>query len=428
VGFHRGQAGGALRSLAGRASQESGVQHPSGYWKARSTGTGNPDLFGGPSTRLEPGQQSPAQGQDPRPSRGRPAKLFGASQSAPRWSRAAGALRSAGQPVPRVREPAALRSCWSPSLPGPGNRSSSEHRAPSLTRGQADGSLRRAASRTSPRPRRRHSSESREQRFNGLEARLIGMSPPPLGAGPRCSPEHRTPPPGIQATGTLRSADDRVPLRAALLGAWSSRGSAHGTLRSVAGDASPGPGRRHSSESREPNLTGAAQTALFGGPRATPHRDMSPPLFGVAASGLDSGQGTSGLSGPGNRSSSEPRTPSLDGAARTALFGGPRATLHPGKRQPELLGASEAASHRGRDSRALRSPAAPVSSRSRQLISIGKSVAHTPPGAGPVDHPGQGQHGCTLSHFGGGCGRQGHRLMSAPTPGRTVTAGRQGPQ
>jgi hypothetical protein len=286
VGFHRGKADGALRSTARRASPEHDQWHPSGRRPSHSTGTGNPELFGAPAPPSRPRPESPALKQGPPAPRGRRAELFGASSSAPRWSRAARALRSAGQPVPRAREPAALRSRRPPSPPearqpvflgspragphreapphrdespapwgrvtalfgaprpasrdpadglfgapppgsdrapllgagarGAGNRSSSEPRAPRLTRGLADGTPRRAASRASP------ETATAPLRRNGSSSRPRGRERPI---------------------------------------SW---GQATGALRSPARRASPGPRRRRSSESREQSLTGPGNPELFG--------------------------------------------------------------------------------------------------------------------------------------------------------------------
>ena len=166
-----------------------------------------------------------------------------------------------------------------------------------------------------------------------------------------------------QATGTLRSAARQVPpgprssergahgaAHTALFGeprAEPHRGKADGTLRRAASRTSPG----------------AAHTALFGGPRAELHRSRADGTLRRAASRASSE--------PRRRHSSEGREQSFIGAAHTALFGGPRAELHRdrvttplrrsgshvstgsgtygliGARQPELFGASRAEPHPG---------------------------------------------------------------------------------
>ena len=191
-----------------------------------------------------------------------------------------------------------------------------------------------------------------------------------------------------------------------------SRDQATGTLRSAARQVPPGP------RSSERGAHGAAHTALFGGPRAELHRDRVTTPLRRSGSHVSTGSGTYGLigarqpelfgasraephPGPRTRHSSERRGQRLTGARQTALFGASRAEPHPGTPQLELFGAPDAASHRGRVTRALRSTGAPVSPRSVQLISSGNQ-SPAPLGARQVGDPRVRHRGCTLSHLGGG--------------------------
>ena len=93
-----------------------------------------------------------------------------------------------------------------------------------------------------------------------------------------------------------------------------SRDQATGTLRSAARQVPPGP------RSSERGAHGAAHTALFGEPRAEPHRGKADGTLRRAAS----------------------RT--SPGAAHTALFGGPRAELHRSRADGTLRRAASRAS------------------------------------------------------------------------------------
>jgi hypothetical protein len=345
-----------------------------------------------------------------------------------------------------------------PAHLGPGNRSSSEPRAPSLIevrqtalfggpraephRGQADGTLRRAASRASPGPGQQRSSERRQPvppwsgkpHFTGTgqsellgasSARLNGMSPSPLRG--RVSVLLGAPPPASRdpATGTLRSVERQEPNRAP-------RSSERGAL-------------------------GVRQPEFFGTPRAELHRGQAIGVLRNPARRAPRGNATGALrrpargasSGPGQQRSSERGQPVPPGQGHRPLrrngnlvstgAGNPISPEHGRRHSSErrALRLDRVCRHRssserrvqlptGTGSRALRSPGAP-SHRDRTLISSGNR-SPAPLGARAGRRPaGKGCCGCTLPTS-VGSGRQGHRLTSAPTPGRTVTAGRQRPQ
>jgi hypothetical protein len=201
----------------------------------------------------------------------RQTELFGAPRAAPHRRTTTSTPRGAGRCSPPGQELGALRSLEPPSHrskangalrslarsvpPGTGNRTSSEERHPVSTPARV------------PRLRGRAPQASR-----GRRAELFGAL--------------RSAPHWDRADGALRSFTGSVP-RVRELAALRShgppsppgarqpeffgtsraephRGQADGTLRRAARRASPGSGRRHSSEGRAPSLTGATHSALFG--------------------------------------------------------------------------------------------------------------------------------------------------------------------
>jgi hypothetical protein len=278
-----------------------------------------------------------------------------------------------GAPSARFRgsgNPRLFGATGLPAQPGPGNRSSSEPRAPSLIgvrqtalfggpraephRGQADGTLRRAARRASPGPGQRSSSE-RRQPVPG-QGSLTSM-----GSGLRSSSERRAsapsgwvPRPTGQGCGTPRSPAPRLlepahrhssERRAAgsnqgslLFGARISRGQANGAPRSPARRASPGPGQRSSSERRQPVPPGQGHRPSS--------EERQPRLTRGRVSRSHRGQAGGTLRrvvrraspGHGNRSSSEPRAPHPAETGITHLIGKPVPRTPRGERRSATRG------------------------------------------------------------------------------------------
>jgi hypothetical protein len=261
-------------------------------------GSGNPLLFGASGPPAQPGTRQP--------------EFFGTPRVASHRGLATGTLRRAARRVSRGMATGALRSSARCASPGSGRRHSSEGRAPSLT-GARVGTLRRAAcwfhlGQESPRLTGIGPSEL----FGAPSVRLIGMGPrPPWGRAPNLfggsRPASRHP-----ATGTLRRVVRQVPpgppaLRSELL---------------------TGSGNRSSSEPCAPSLTGVRQTALFGGPRAEPHRDQGSGALRSVASRFHRDRVTVPLRRNGNRVSPGAGSSGLTGVRHTALFGGSRAEPH----------------------------------------------------------------------------------------------------
>jgi hypothetical protein len=181
-----------------------------------------------------------------------------------------------------------------------------------------------------------------------------GWVPRPLGAGSRCSSEHRAPPPGTRQSALLGAPSGRFLQGSPLFGARRSRGQATGALRSPARRASLEPGQRSSSERRQPvppgqrhrpsseerqpspggagspSLTGVRQTALFGGPRAEPHRGQADGTLRRAARRASPGHG--------NRSSSGPRALLPVETGITRLIGKPVPPTPRGERRSATRG------------------------------------------------------------------------------------------
>jgi hypothetical protein len=296
VGFHRGTADGALRSPASRASPEDDNQHPSGRWAALSTGTGNPKLFGAsvPPIPPEQGRRSSSEPREPGSTGARQTELFGAPRA--RFRPGQGnrtssegrrpRLTLARVPRPRGRAPPVTPGAAQTALlggpratphgaaqtalfggpratphPGPRRRHSSEGREQRLTRSRADGTLRRAASNASPgvaqtallggpratlhpESRRRHSSEGREQRFT--RSRADGT---PRRAASRF---HRPGKPASPGSGIRSSSERRAPVSRD--GSPPPRGRAPELFGAPLAPP-PGPGNRHSSEGRASGST-----------------------------------------------------------------------------------------------------------------------------------------------------------------------------
>jgi hypothetical protein len=135
-----------------------------------------------------------------------------------------------------------------------------------------------------------------------------------------------TPLPRTPVTPARKGRDSRPPgagqpaliYKHRALGPWH---RADGALRSTARSVPPG---------TSPNLFGGRvgstevrQTALFGAPRAAPHRRTT--------TSTPRGAGSHPPSGKGTWSSSEPRAPHLTGTRRVELFGAARARFRPGQ-------------------------------------------------------------------------------------------------
>jgi hypothetical protein len=133
------------------------------------------------------------------------------------------------------------------------------------------------------------------------------------------------------------------------------RGSGNPRLFGATGlPAQPGPGNRSSSEPRAPSLIGVRQTALFGGPRAEPHRDQGSGALRSVASRFHRDRVTAPLRRNGNHVSPGAGSPGLTGVRQAALFGG-----------------SCAEPHRDMAIGALRSPGRRIPPRQGSLISSG---------------------------------------------------------
>jgi hypothetical protein len=358
--------------------------------------------------------------------------------------------------------------------PGQGNRRSSEHRAPGST------GARQTAPFGAPRARPHRSREPGALRSIGHPT-PPGARQPALFGAPRARPHRGTANGVLRSTartassgqGTWRPSGHRAPhptrdREPDLLGGlaphlnpgqspqprWQGtpahRGTANGALRSTARTASPGHGKRRSSEHRAHGLTGAGNPALLGatgpplhpGQGTGPPRRTGPPPHRVRTSLRDghpahwgradgASRGTASLAspGPGNRSSSEPRA------------------LGPVRdRDPELLGARAPRFHRDREPGPPRRPGAPASARAgtsslapatgaprslaRQdpgLESRTSSEARTPhlTGHRPPRPPGQGHrrpagwtNGVYATRLGGLAVGKGHRPRSGPGAGQ----------
>jgi hypothetical protein len=244
-----------------------------------------------------------------------------------------------GTPGHRDRANGALRSTGRRASVRSDKRRSSEHRASSLA-GQGNPSSSERGRLGTDRPVSTHFDWGRAPTQRGTaDGALRSTARRTSGAGDlalfgaRATPLHRD-----RATSTLRRAGKPVP-----------RDRATDTLRSVGEPVSPGQGTSGSSESRAPHPTG---------------------------------QGTDGPSGP--------TAPHPTGTGRPDLFGGSappfqrvRITPPHGTRQPALLGAPRAESHRDGPPPSGQSRRFPSGSRELHLNGTGNQrlfgVAGTPP-------------------------------------------------
>jgi hypothetical protein len=185
-----------------------------------------------------------------------------------------------------------------------------------------------------------------------------GSRPP--GPGRRRSSEHREP----RSTGTGTSA---------LFGGRAPpfhRGTASGALRSTARTASPGYGNRRSSEHRAHGLTGTGNSMLFGESRRPSRRDREPTLFGGS---------TPHLTETGNRTSSEDRPPISPGQSPRPRWQGtdPRGTATGALRSTARTTSSESSNRHSSEYRAPGSTGTGnrTSSEDRPPISPGPDLA-----------------------------------------------------
>jgi hypothetical protein len=269
--FHRGEAHGALRSIAGRTSPGSGKRSASAHREPGLTGTREPELFGARAPRFHRDRET-----EP--------------------------LRRSGDPVPPARS-LPSRSGQGPNPPGFGTRRLSGHRPPHLAE--------QGTSRSSEHERLRSTGPGNRHSSEGRPASSTGTGQPERFGAP-ASQFHGTGnhwPFGVDGTPPHGTGNHRP---FGVDGTPPHRGTAIGTLRRVARSASPGQGHRISSEVRPPRsnrvgtspaspgasyrgsseprapvLTGyptlgAWQTAPFGESRASPQRARQTARFGAS--------------------------------------------------------------------------------------------------------------------------------------------------
>jgi hypothetical protein len=359
-------------------------QHPSGYWAPFSTGTGNLELFGAsgpPSRRNKASEALRSLARPVPPGTGNP-RLFGGS--APVSTRPESYAQGVGPPGLPGSPCRALRSPAQRASPGQGSWSSSERHQP----GSAGQGTRGSSESRAPQP----NGVRQPELFGAPRAEPHGVRQPELFGAPRAEPHGvrqtalfggpRAEPHRDQGSGALRSIASRfhpgqgspastglgnrssserrslvpsgwVPAprgwAPVLLGAPrpASRNPATGTLRSAERQVPPRVPR-----SSERGALGARQTALFGGPRAEPHRDQGSGALRSIASRFHRDRVTAPLRRNGNQVSTGAGSPGLTGVRQTALFGGPRAEPH----RDMAIGA-------------LRSPERRIPSRHGSLIS-----------------------------------------------------------
>jgi hypothetical protein len=292
-------------------------------------------------------------------------------------------------------------------------------------------------------------------------------------------PAHRGMAPGHPGSewrraSALRSAGSTGARQPAVFGppgARLHRGTATGGLRATGRTAPPasssspreaapgltGHGNRRSSGHRAHGSTGARQPAVFGPPGARLHRDSAigtprgaarrvPPgsadlLGGPVRSPKPRpphrtrqparfGAPRASSTGPGNRRASAHRAPRPPGPGNRRASAH-RAPVPPG-RPPSSSGpcGRRSSEHRERGPTATGAPdlfGGPGQPASARAWPVSRGTGHPAPRGWATGDPGLGIHGSTPLASAGG-GRHGRRLRSAPTPGRTVTARRQGPQ
>jgi hypothetical protein len=393
--------------------------------------------------------------------RGRDSRPPGQGSRRPSGHRPAGSTGNGKQarfgapasPPTRGEANGALRSIARRTSPGQGNPSSSEHGRPRSNRPEFH-DLDRGRAPDPPGFGRRRASAHRPPRLRGWEPRALRSTgaPAPPGQGSRRPSAH----PPARSSGTGQPARFGTPAR------QFHRDRATGAPRGTGTPDPPGPGNRRASANRHalppgqgtsgpsrssaPHPTGAPQTVRFGASGAAPHRDRATEPLRRTGTPVPTGSG----SAPPHRdrATEAPRSP-----ARPNPSGRPRPPGHrkrcasahraqrlTGARQTAPFGESGGAPHRGRETRALRSPGTPAPPGQGTRGPSGPT-APQPERVGPPRRPPgppaprgrtartatAGNYRCTSRASARG-GRQGNRPRSGPAPGRTVTAGRQRPQ
>jgi hypothetical protein len=365
----------------GRSRRRSSEHRP-----PRSTGARQTAPFGAPRAR---------------PHRGREPHLFGGAAPHSTRGTANGTLRSTARTA----------------SPGQGTRRSSEHRAPHPT-----GTGNRTSSEARPPPQpghgRRHSSERRAHGLTGTGNLTSSEARPPISNPARAHSSRRqgTPAPGARQTALFGAPRARP-----------RRNQADGALRGTARQAPPGQGRRRPSGHREPRPVGTGnRPSSEDRPPISPGQDL---VTGWAPRPL----------GQGRRRSSEHRPPRLAGTATPSSSEPGRPTppeqgtrTSSEARRPRLGSDGDLQPHPG--NRRLSGHRAPGPGTGIPALLGGPDPpSHGPPatpplGAGPPATRGQGSADCTPPASADWRSATAIDLGRRPTPGRTVTAGRQRPQ